>query len=265
MNHEEVKFILSAYRPGGQDSNDPRIQDALEHARRDPVLEKWFGEEMERDAAIARSLQSIPVPENLRSQILAGAKVTAFTATPKKHRASWLFRFGAIAAAAALVAVAAYLPMREREAKIERLQSALAQHELQGWQTEAIETVSNMASGREPFDAKAPTVTKLESWLAENHGTTVSTVPPGLETLTSIGCKTFQWHGHAVSIVCFQRDKNNAVHMVVIDKNGLHHPPPEGSPRFVRKGDWITASWSQGDRAIMIATQGKEEDLRKLL
>jgi len=36
MNNQEAKFILAAYRPGGQDASDPLFAEALEQVRRDP-------------------------------------------------------------------------------------------------------------------------------------------------------------------------------------------------------------------------------------
>ena len=31
MNHDEAKFILRAYRPGGQDTDDPRFAEVVEY------------------------------------------------------------------------------------------------------------------------------------------------------------------------------------------------------------------------------------------
>ena len=44
MNNQEAKLILQAYRPGGRDTFDPLFAEALEQARRDPELQKWFAE-----------------------------------------------------------------------------------------------------------------------------------------------------------------------------------------------------------------------------
>lgn len=53
MDNREARFVLNAYRPGGQDAGDPRFAEALEQARRDPVLERWFSESLAFDAAMA--------------------------------------------------------------------------------------------------------------------------------------------------------------------------------------------------------------------
>ncbi len=76
MDNREAKFILSAYRPGGQDASDSRLSEALEQARRDPMLEGWFRDSIAFDAAMTEKVRGIDVPSDLRENILAGVKVS---------------------------------------------------------------------------------------------------------------------------------------------------------------------------------------------
>jgi len=76
MDNREAKFILGAYRPNGQDAGDPRFSEALEQARRDPILERWFLDSLAFDAAITEKLRATEVPPGLRESILAGVKVS---------------------------------------------------------------------------------------------------------------------------------------------------------------------------------------------
>ncbi len=66
MDNLEAKFVLNAYRPGGQDANDPRFAEALEQVRRDPVLERWFVDSIAFDMAMTEKLRAIEVPPDLR-------------------------------------------------------------------------------------------------------------------------------------------------------------------------------------------------------
>src|SRR5437773_9725262 len=75
MDNREAKFILSAYRPNGQDSSDPHFGDALAQARRDPILQHWFEDSVALDSAMTELLHAVPAPANLRENILAGAKL----------------------------------------------------------------------------------------------------------------------------------------------------------------------------------------------
>jgi hypothetical protein len=42
MSIEDAKLILSAYRPGDQDADDPQFREALELTRHDPDLARWI-------------------------------------------------------------------------------------------------------------------------------------------------------------------------------------------------------------------------------
>ncbi len=74
MDNREAKFLLSAYRPSGQDADDPCFAEALEQARRDPVLERCFNESIAFDATMTEKLRAVEVPPDLRENILAGVK-----------------------------------------------------------------------------------------------------------------------------------------------------------------------------------------------
>src|SRR5271155_1784240 len=72
MNNQEAKLILQAYRPGGRDALDPLFTEALEQARRDPELQKWFAEEQALDSQIQTKLQTaVQIPRDLKANLLA--------------------------------------------------------------------------------------------------------------------------------------------------------------------------------------------------
>src|SRR5439155_7866024 len=76
MNKEEAKLIMQTYRPGGQDTSDPRFHEALEQAQRDPELTRWFANEQALDCRISQKLKiSIKAPAHLKSQLLAQQKI----------------------------------------------------------------------------------------------------------------------------------------------------------------------------------------------
>ena len=107
MDNRQAKFILNAYRPGGQDGIDPRFAEALEQARRDPILERWFLDSLAFDAAITEKLRANEVPPDLRENILAGVKVS------RPLRWSNPLVQWAIAAAVLVAAIVGSLTLRE--------------------------------------------------------------------------------------------------------------------------------------------------------
>ncbi len=76
MNNDEAKFILAAYRPGGQDATDPLFAEALALASRDAELKGWLETQVSFDAAVSAKLREVRAPVGLRDKILADDHVS---------------------------------------------------------------------------------------------------------------------------------------------------------------------------------------------
>jgi hypothetical protein len=185
MDNREAKFILNAYRPGGQDANDPRFADALEQVRRDPILQHWFDESVAFDTAMTEKLFATPVPSDLRESILTGVKVTG--APHWKNR----WRKWAIAAAVVLSATLGVLIWHNtRPAPVA------------GWQLQALDAILlSIARNESHFDVISRNPADLVKWLRENSAPTGKKLPNDLDKLPSIGCKTFFWRGKPESLI----------------------------------------------------------------
>jgi hypothetical protein len=242
MDNREAKFILSAYRPGGQDANDSRFSEALEQVRRDPILERWFRESVGFDSALTEKLRALDAPADLRESILAGSRVS------RPHRWSNAFIRWAIAAAVILCATLAPLIWHNwRPAH------------LAGWQSEALDVVSSLVRNESNFDAQSHDAAELVGWLSANHAPAVQKLPPNLEKLESLGCKTFSWNGTPVSVICFVRPDGGLIHLVLAKAADGRR---DNVPRFVQQGDWATATWRSGDMICMLALEGRADQLR---
>ena len=63
MRSDEAKFVLSVFRPRGEDAGEPQMTRALIQAGRDPKLLRWLDEAREFDLLVASKLEeSTPVP-----------------------------------------------------------------------------------------------------------------------------------------------------------------------------------------------------------
>jgi len=244
VNNQEAKFILSAYRPGGEDACTTHFAAALEQVSRDPVLAAWFSNQRALDMATSDALCSIPVPDDLRTNILAGAKIS--------RRGLWPLRpvFLAMAATLMLLAGVAGFWMH---------QSAL-----DSWQKDALAFLPNLGNGQSHFDHEAIDSRALQQWLQEQHAPAADVMPAALEALPALGCKTISSNGKPVSITCFRMPGGELVHLIVTDASGLKRPLPQ-QPRFVRQNEWMTASWTQNGQALMLATKASSRELRDLL
>jgi hypothetical protein len=249
MDNREAKFILNAYRPGGQDANDPRFAEALEQARRDPVLKHWFDEAVGFDATMTEKLSATRVPNDLRENILAGAKVTS--APHWKNR----WRKWAIAAALVLSATLGGLIWHNtRPAPVA------------GWQLQALDAIlSSIARDESNFDAISSNPADLVKWLRANHAPTGEKLPDNLDKLPSIACKTFFWQGKPVSLICFALPDGRAIHLVMTSASAGPDLAIKHAAKLIQQGNWATATWREGDMVYMLALDGSRDELRRYL
>ena len=221
--------------------------EALARVARDPALSQWFEEQRHFDSAIAAHVQSLPVPAELRSRILTGARVS--------RPQSWFFsprRLWAIAAAILVFAALGAWYSMSRSAPDD------------SWEGGALGALTALTSGREQFDASSADAAELQRWLKAN-GSPSAALPARMQRLASLGCKRLLWKGHRVSIICFHGPGGELVHLAMVERSALPNPPPEGHPEYETRDGWRMACWSQGNMAMMLATRASESQLRELL
>lgn len=249
MDNREAKFILNAYRPAGQDANDPRFAEAFEQARRDPGLERWFNESIAFDTAMTEKLRALEVPSDLRENILAGVKVS------RPLRWSGSFTKWAIAAALISMAILGSLVWNES-----RKSSGLAT-----WQNQALDVISSLVRNESSFDAQSHNADKLLAWLRANHAPAAQVLPHNLDKLQSIGCKTFSWNEMRISVICFVRPDGGLIHLITMNTSTESDREFNPQPRVVHEGRWATATWREGEMTYMLALEGSPDQLRAYL
>ncbi len=245
MDNREAKFILYVYRPGGQDTNDPRFAEALEQARRDPVLERWFGESIAFDTTVTKKLRAIEVPVDLREGILAGLKSGRPLRSPV---IKW-----AIAAVLICMAILGSLVWRESRPA-----------HLSGWQSQALDVISSLVQNESRFNAQSHNGRELLAWLRANHAPAAQALPRDLEKLESVGCKTFSWNGIPISVICFVRTDGGLIHLVMMNSS-VSDRALNRKPKLVQQGHWATATWRDGNMIYMLALEGSRDQLRSYL
>jgi hypothetical protein len=239
--NEQAKLILSAYRPHGQDAEDPTFAEALGATKEDAALGQWFEEQQNFDREVATRLAEVSAPAGLRERILAGAKVSR----PRR----WWPQLWALAAVVTLLLALAP-------------QFAPPKHEITAWQKHALGVLDELEAGRTKFNHEGNDPAKLTAWLREQSAPT-PTVPAKLTAQQTWGCKTWTWEGRRISLMCFKVGKG--VHLFTTERAGLAAAPPEGKPQFARHGQWFVASWSTGDKTHMLAGEEGEAMLHELI
>jgi hypothetical protein len=114
------------------------------------------------------------------------------------------------------------------------------------------------------FDVQSRDASDLVDWLRVNHAPATQKLPDNLGKLTSIGCKAFSWDDKRVSVICFMRPDGGLIHFVTTTATSAAQVT-NTEPRFVKQGQWVTATWREGDKIYMLALEGSPDQLRPYL
>jgi hypothetical protein len=246
MTNDEAKFILSGYRPGGEDSPDPRLAEALEQAQKDPALQQWMIQSQRFDANVAAKVRALEVPRDLRSKILAGARASRplSAARPRRRFPTWLRMAAVIAVLAAIGAHQYY-------------QGLSAPVGLQSFGQFALTDLGSKGHLGDPD-------TVMETALsASTTPIDRGTLPVDLARMKSDGCRTLRYAGLRVVEVCFRRGAAS-YHLYILPREGKAAALPRD--RFEQIGkDASAAVWSDAQYVFAVTTKGGSEALWRVL
>jgi hypothetical protein len=239
MNTTEAKFILQARRPDGQDDADPRFAEALEQARRDPLLTEWLAREQAFDMVVAGKLRSVQPPAGLREAILAGARMSR--PVPFWRRPQVL----ALAASVAIIVglVVAWPAMRP----------AVGVDQL------ALGVMSEMNSVAH-HDAMPRARGALHTLLTDSGTRLAAGIPFDFDLLKASGCRSLRIGGREVLEVCFERTAG--FHLYVARRGDFHG---DGEPMFRERGTLASVTWTDARYAYTLVTTEGTDALQKVL
>lgn len=244
MDRQSAKEILACYRPGRDDPGDPAFGEALEQVRRDPELAHWLAQQTAFDAVVSETLRDLPVPANLRKQILA------HVSPPPIARAWWrqpAFR----AAAVGLVALAA-------------LAGVWLANQPDTFDTYR-QQMAGLVSGEYQMNLKAKDLREIREYLASHGWPSDYALTPAMQRLEVEGGSIIKWHGKKISLVCVEAGEDKDLFLFVVHRSVLPDAPATESPQFTRVGGMMTAAWTAGDKLYLLAGHGNEQFLRQYL
>lgn len=292
MDKEQARFILRSFRPDGADVDDKDFAGALALAMQDRELGEWLAEERAFDAAFARALASVTLPETLRQEIL-GCLAGERGDFPQAEDAGDAAIIGALAsihpppalrdqilAAMDRTAMAA-APVRKsfwRRAAIPLAAAAGVALAFLFTRRDAPSTVANV--GPVPVDVvQAGFIRAYESPLfsldekREDHMALLANLksrklpcpgclPPGLANVKGIGCRELVIDGKRGSLVCFDEREAGTVHLVIFRREDVcGELPQRDRPEFAQRGHWAAARWGDEDNVFILIGA---TDLQKL-
>ncbi len=235
MDNNQAKFILSVYRPHGQDAHDPLFAEAILQAERDPTLAAWFQHEQRFDADVAAALGSIAVPQNAKALVKATMGASAVY-----RRGRWPYALAA-SVAVILAATVAIQHVRRPPGLPLPANASLA------------EIATNLAEHHATIGLMSGDMVRIQQWLRDRRGPQPDVLPRGLAGMKVLGCETWNTTRGKVSLLCFMGDGAERVHLYVFEDSGAFpHLPGADQPRIEREGNWSLALWQHNGRAYVL-------------
>ncbi len=241
MTREQAREILATCTdPARAPADDAALREALDAARNDPQLLRWFQHQQAFHVAVRRAVREVQPPPDLARGILARAprRTVRFPGS-----GPWLL---AAAAVLALLALASFLLPRNEPDPLDQFRNRMVRAALREYR---MDIVTN--------DLPA-----IRSHLATREVPARFELPPGLTRLTPVGGGALRWQGHPVAMVCLRSERLGMLYLFVIPSNALPNAPQLVPAQVNRLG---TVAWSDGSSTFLLAAAAPPEDLRRLL
>jgi hypothetical protein len=234
VNAEEAKSILAIYRPNIDDREDPAVAEALRLAESDPELKRWCDEHWAAQNTLRRTLRTLPVPDQLKQDILGSRPPLNFPMPAKV----WL----ALAAGFILLGVIVWLlrPASNSEDTFENYRDRMVRDAIRQYQMDIV-----------THDATA-----IRTFLSTNNAPHDYVLPAGLQRLQTTGAGLLAYRSQPVSMVCFDRGDGKILFLFVTDRKAVRDEPPQ-APQFKKISRLSSVSWVNGHNTYLLA--GPEE------
>ncbi len=249
MNRSEAQQVLLLYRPGTAETGDPEMVEALELARRDPELGRWFEEHRAFQKTMRARFRQIEVPAHLKISLLAQSGAQPNLVIPPQVRWRSPARLAAAAVAVVLLLALAGLWFTPRPtAQFANFQARMVSGALREYR----------------MDIKTNVMSVVRQDLAARGAPTDYVVPKGLERLQLTGGGRLTWRDNPVAMVCFDRGDKQMLFLFVLNRSAFKDPPP-ATPRLAKVNEYLTASWTEGDKTYLLAGPEEADFARKYL
>ena len=247
MNRSEAKEVLLLYRPGSAELADPPMTEALELARQDPELGRWFEQHRAFQKAMRAKFQQIEVPAHLKASLLIRGAVAPKILPPQPWWRSPI-RLTAAAVVLLLFGLAGVWLKPRAPDRFANYQARMVSQALREYRMDLV--TNDMHQVRQFMAARgAPD---------DYH------VPQGLERLQLTGGGLLAWRSNPVAMVCFDRGDKQMLFLFVMKRSALKDPPP-ATPQLAKVRQMLTASWTQGDNTYVLAGPEEAEFAKKYL
>ncbi len=258
MNKHEAQLLLAACRPGALDADDPAMREALDTLRDDPELAAWFAHEQALDLALAAKLASVPVPDSLKADILAGAHMSLRGRSWLRSPAAWV----SMAAAAVLMLAGAVFLLPSRPAPHNGGTAVATLGEYRSDVGAAFASLN--AEGFKPTIGVA-SMADVAKFVSTQHSPVGNPQQPGgLAKVKPVACRVIDWRGQKVSIICVGREGLEA-HVFVVNRQAIKDTGDVDLKAIATASGYPVVAWEDAGNAYVMVGNTKTTDLRQLL
>ena len=247
MTPSEAKAVLLLSRPDTADTTDPQMAEALELARQDPELGRWFEQHRAFQKAMRDKFRQIEVPAHLKTSLLVQKPSQPVPLSPPPWSRTPVWLTAAVAVLLLLGMAGAWLLPRSPNqfANYESRMVSEAQREYR-------------------MDVVTNDMRQVRQFMASHGAPADYDVTRGLSQLQLTGGGRLTWRSNPVAMVCFDRGDKQMLFLFVMKRSALKDPPPE-TPQLAKVRQMLTASWSRGDNTYILAGPEEADFARKYL
>jgi hypothetical protein len=244
MDKEQARQKLRLFRPGTDDAHDPEMAEALAWTQRDAELAQWHENQNAVYLAMRRKLKEIPVPQDLKREILREDAVGRERIVTLRNPALPL------AAAAAIVllgvALVSFFTGKAKE-NFRDCRERMVLESQRGYQMVVNTNLNEIHAG-----------------LLAKACPDYSLTPP-LAKLPAEGYAALPWHKRKVSMVCLKAGHDQDLFLFVMDAGELRDAPATGAVEFAKIHRLNSASWSANGKIYILAGPQDDAGLRRYL
>ena len=248
MNQEEVNIHLAGYRPEIYRDDDPRIAEALRVARADPELSAWLEQEIAFDHRLAATLRNVPSDSGAIEAIIRTARADS---RPRFRRFPGR---GLLLAAAAVLALGGFLVKFFLFPPPVQFAGSAADP-VPGFR----DAMAYVANQRFVLNKTSPDLEVARRWLVENECPVYPNTPENIVRYKGMGCKAIDWHGTKVSLVCFLNERDDIVHLFVVEVADLADASEANLAKLQRLRGLETQGWR--DERLVYLFVGSDPDV----
>lgn len=245
MPQESVREILSVYRADESACAEERFAEARRALASDPNLAQWWADEKRLDAEIGAKLRGTPLPAGLKERVLAVGK-----RPPVRKPAVNAI---ALLAAACFLALAVAISLRKPAPDSAR--------SLASYRDEMV----NFIKVPPALDMTTNRLADATAFLEKTGAPSAIALPPKLQALEPVGCRTLRFGDSDIALICFKRSDGRLLHLFVANRKALPHFSSGAGPDYAAQGEWMTATWSEGDQIYLMMVQGDRAALENYL